>query len=521
MPKISLSGPADLLSVIPFHLGFHPRRSVVVVCLHGKRIGLVARFDLPADAHVEAAVAAHLATLVRDPPSAVWLVGFEDERGESEPLSRALLMALRGRKVDVEDRLVVRDGRWFVLDCDCCPVEGRLLPEAADVPAVAGYVALGHNVLADREALAALVAPLADDDPGHHDAEAAVDRWQARYTVCSAFDRLRARGLRADDTRQHDRSDEEGGRLGGWGLADDHSGWGIADDHSGWGLADDHSGWTPDDDVTDEINDDVEDDEAGSNPAARVSAVIDLAAARARLEPRAGGPAAGHRSTALVQLQAECFSAWGGVFRGEIAGEGLRSSLPALVGPLRDLQLRDALVAWLCPGSLPLGALPATLVALLESCVGAEVQAAAAGRGVLTDPAGQQRRGRRTRGPRPGQSEVGGSASDSSVWREWEEAGAPHLLQARLEAVCRITPASHAAPLLAVAGNVAWFHGDGARAGVALDTCLDLEPDHRLAGLIRRALDLGLRGGNDSRSTAGSDGQPHGESGFWNRPSSA
>ena len=354
MPKISLSGPADLLSVIPFHLGFHPRRSLVVVCLHGTRIGLVARFDLPADAHVEAAVAAHLATLVREPPSAVWLVGFEDKRGESEPLSRALLTALRGKAVDVEDRLFVRDGRWFVPDCDCCPVEGRLLPEAADVPAVAGYVALGHNVLADREALAALVAPLADDDPGHHDAEAAVDRWQARYTVCSAFDRLRAGGLRADDTQQHDRSDEEGGRLGGRGLPDDCG---------AWGLADDVSGWTPDDDVTDEINVDLEDDEAGSNPAARKSAVIDLAAARARFEPRAGGPAAGHRSTALLRLQAECFSAWGGVFRGEIAGEGLRSSLPALVGPLRDLQLRDALVAWLCPGSLPVGALPATLVA--------------------------------------------------------------------------------------------------------------------------------------------------------------
>ena len=46
MPKISLSGPADLLTILPFHLGFQPTRSVVVVCFHGKRLGLVARFDL-------------------------------------------------------------------------------------------------------------------------------------------------------------------------------------------------------------------------------------------------------------------------------------------------------------------------------------------------------------------------------------------------------------------------------------------------------------------------------------------
>ena len=40
MPKISLSGPAELLTIIPFHLGFQPVRSVVVVCFHGKRLGL-------------------------------------------------------------------------------------------------------------------------------------------------------------------------------------------------------------------------------------------------------------------------------------------------------------------------------------------------------------------------------------------------------------------------------------------------------------------------------------------------
>ena len=44
MPQISVSGPADLRTVLPFHLGFQPTRSVVVVCCatleHDKRFWL-------------------------------------------------------------------------------------------------------------------------------------------------------------------------------------------------------------------------------------------------------------------------------------------------------------------------------------------------------------------------------------------------------------------------------------------------------------------------------------------------
>ena len=156
MPKISLSGPADLLTILPFHLGFQPTRSVVVVCFHGKRLGLVARFDLVPAALADASAAVGLRTLVRDGPSSVCLVGFEVEAGESDPLTEALRAGLEREGVDVGDRLVVRDGCWFTAGCDCCPPGGRPMPELADVPAVADYVALGHSVLDDRDSLVAL-----------------------------------------------------------------------------------------------------------------------------------------------------------------------------------------------------------------------------------------------------------------------------------------------------------------------------------------------------------------------------
>ncbi len=204
------------MTILPFHLGFQPTRSVVVVCFHGKRLGLVARFDLVPAALADASASAGLPTLVRDRPSGVCLVGFEDEPGESDSLTEALRAGLEREGVDVGDRLVVRDGRWFTVGCDCCPPGGRPMPELADVPAVADYVALGHAVLGDRDSLVALVRPIGEDDLRHADIEAAVDTWQARYTLSVAIDRLRARGARG--LRLDDGSDEcsGGGRAESW-----------------------------------------------------------------------------------------------------------------------------------------------------------------------------------------------------------------------------------------------------------------------------------------------------------------
>jgi hypothetical protein len=229
---------------------------------------------------------------------------------------------------------------------------------------------------------------------------------------------------------------------------------------------------------------------------------------------------------ASMLLQAESLVAWSEVLHGEVTSEGLVQRVPALVGPLRDVHFRDALIAWLCPGTVPLREFPESLVELLEALVGRDIRAAAAAEAVPPQP--RPRRGRRKRGRRLGRAgrrvvtsiegRVDEHGSAWEDWRAWEEASAPHLVQARLESICRAVPGSQAAPLLALVGSYAWWRGDGARAGVAIDGALDLEPDHRLAGLIRDALDHGLRGRG-----AGSphDDKRGGASGSWNSPSSA
>src|ERR1019366_9994653 len=83
---IHLSGPADVLTVLPYQLGFHPHRCLVVVSLHGTRMGLVQRIDLPPPDHVGDAVAAMITPLRQDNPNAVLLIGFEERQGESRAM---------------------------------------------------------------------------------------------------------------------------------------------------------------------------------------------------------------------------------------------------------------------------------------------------------------------------------------------------------------------------------------------------------------------------------------------------
>ena len=192
----------------------------------------------------------------------------------------------------VRERLVVRDGRWRSVGCDCCPDEGWLLPEQADVPAVASYVALGHAVLPDRAQLARLVEPLAPSEPRHDLALAAIEDWQRRY------------------------------RAAGGSVAT-----------------------------------------CRGRPAVVVPAAREL--------PGAGlGVLDGGDPSARQFLVNDSLVAWGGVLNGDIEGYGIEHWLPSLVGPLRDVEVRDALIGWLCPGTVPLDTFPDDLVVMLDVLLG-------------------------------------------------------------------------------------------------------------------------------------------------------
>jgi hypothetical protein len=168
---VKLRSPADILGALPYVLGFHPRESLVVMCLHGprKRQGLTMRFDLP-DVEDETRFVAE----VRERTSyqralAVLLVCFTDAPDADGVLPRQGLVddlrdALALRGTGLGETLLVRGGRWWSYTCTgpCCPADGTALP--AELTAAAGHfaaevVANGAALLPDREALKASIQP--------------------------------------------------------------------------------------------------------------------------------------------------------------------------------------------------------------------------------------------------------------------------------------------------------------------------------------------------------------------------
>jgi hypothetical protein len=158
---ITLRGPDDVVAALPYQLGYHPRDSVVAVSLRGKRVGLVARCDIPPAGHERQVVATLIGPLLRDGATSVIVVGFEDVPDASHPLVLALVERLELTGIDVTDVAVVRDGRRYSPVCSepCCPPEGVELTHPADVPCVAEFVALGRAPLGSRDAVEDLVAP--------------------------------------------------------------------------------------------------------------------------------------------------------------------------------------------------------------------------------------------------------------------------------------------------------------------------------------------------------------------------
>lgn len=157
---ITLRGPGDVLAVLPYQLGYHPRSCVVAVSLRGRSVGLVARTDLPPDGHVDDAVTALVGPLHRDGATSVIAIGYEDEPDASQLSLLTLVERLEAAGVEVVDVVVVRGGRRYSPVCSqpCCPPEGIPLPEPVDVPAVAEFVARGRSPLPSRASVEGLVA---------------------------------------------------------------------------------------------------------------------------------------------------------------------------------------------------------------------------------------------------------------------------------------------------------------------------------------------------------------------------
>lgn len=167
-PDHVLRGLGELVAYTPYLLGFHPRRSVVVLgCVSG-RIGPVARADVLEGAGGRAAVADLVLTqMARARPE--WLeVLLVDDSRDGRTLARDLVARLRRHCAPVQHLVIVRPAtedapaRWRAVSCRCagaCSRSWQEVPRSDRIPLIADRVLEGAAPASDRSELVASLRP--------------------------------------------------------------------------------------------------------------------------------------------------------------------------------------------------------------------------------------------------------------------------------------------------------------------------------------------------------------------------
>ena len=160
----TLTSPHDLLSAIPFLVGYHPTNSLVVIALVDEAIGMAMRIDFPAECDLDQidALASHL---FREGADGALIVAYLPDQLESADfLLSPLRDAITLRGVAIRECLVVHRERWrstICMDQACCPPQGSPMPDLESSRISAEQVAAGKPMpFADEQDLAKSISAL-------------------------------------------------------------------------------------------------------------------------------------------------------------------------------------------------------------------------------------------------------------------------------------------------------------------------------------------------------------------------
>jgi len=186
------AGTPDVIAYAFYQLGFRPRESLILIGLRSprRRLGLVARVDLPPPEQLERMLSVQIDTLRSggDEGAIVLLVSDAADTGPVDPgvfpMPHRELAAALARHADrlnwpLRDVVLVGPTRWRSYQCDqpgCCPPEGFPLAAVSSSATAACLVASGRRLAPDEDALVADVEaadpdPPAGADPGPDPAE--------------------------------------------------------------------------------------------------------------------------------------------------------------------------------------------------------------------------------------------------------------------------------------------------------------------------------------------------------------
>lgn len=161
--------PGDLIDLVPYLLGFHPRSSLVLIGLHQGRVAATARADLADIAASQVQLSETIQLVVRSKADQLVAAIYDDRarigtNGSTIPHGDTIhsLGQLADRAgLRLVDALLVARRRWRSYLCDdeqCCPSNGTPLAGDASVAAATATYA-GLVARPDRSDVTALLDP--------------------------------------------------------------------------------------------------------------------------------------------------------------------------------------------------------------------------------------------------------------------------------------------------------------------------------------------------------------------------
>lgn len=160
----TLTSANDLITAIPFLIGFHPTNSIVLISVKEGAIGLAMRIDLPERLMSEQIdLLAH--HFLQDQSEAALLVAYMPEsRDDGDSILISLGAGLLRNGVDIQESIVVQSNRYRSIICrdeNCCPPGGKAMPEISESEIAAEHVVAGIPM--PYESISQLIETLSPD----------------------------------------------------------------------------------------------------------------------------------------------------------------------------------------------------------------------------------------------------------------------------------------------------------------------------------------------------------------------
>lgn len=156
----SVKTPADLVSAIPFLVGYHPTNSLVVISVKDDGLEMAMRIDFPNEGAPKAVfetLANHLKTNEAESALAVGYVNSDNTNADE--IMHEVRDAISALDIEVRELMVIKNNRYRSLLCvdeTCCPPEGNEMPDFESARITAEQVANGKVLpFASNEGLVA------------------------------------------------------------------------------------------------------------------------------------------------------------------------------------------------------------------------------------------------------------------------------------------------------------------------------------------------------------------------------